>query len=94
MARIVDGRPSLRSEDVIGGVGIWVGAMQSVARRQVAGSVVAFVLIVTAAGTALRSSHEDETYPMARAIRGVQQPAFVTSADGFTLAVKSKIQVP
>jgi hypothetical protein len=82
-------------EDVIEGVGITVGAMQAVARRQLAGSVVVAIIVAAfAVMAALRPGHYDAAYTTARALPGVQQPILVTPSDHVVAAAKRGVEVP
>jgi hypothetical protein len=96
MSHIATGRAeSLRDEEAIHGLGISVGAMRSVARRQLAGSVVVAVLVVTVAGlTAVRFDHRDVAYLTAHGSPSVQQPIFVTPTDRVTAAINHRTEVP
>jgi hypothetical protein len=96
VGHIATGRAeSLPDEDVIHGVGISVGAMRSVARRQLSGSVVVAVLVVAVTGlTAVRFDHREVAYLTAHRFPSVQQPIFVKPTDRVTAAINHKTEVP
>jgi hypothetical protein len=82
-------------EDAIGGVGLSVGAVQSVARRQLIGSIVVALLIAAVAGTAaLKPIYSVATTAPAHGFAVIQQPTFVTLPDQRIAATKRKIEVP
>jgi len=84
-----------RGEDVIVGVGLSVAAMQSVARRQLIGSIVVGLLIAAAAGlAALRPAYRLATAAPTHGFALAQQPMFVTLADQRLAATKRAIEVP
>jgi hypothetical protein len=91
-----DSIDSIEHDDTIDGVGLTVGAMQAVARRQLVGSVVVAILVATVAGVvALRSTHLAEpTFATAHNVRGVQQPTFVTPPEHLIAATKRALEVP
>jgi hypothetical protein len=91
-----DSIDSTKHDDTIDGVGLTVGAMQAVARRQLVGSVVVAVVVATIAGVvALRSTHLGEpTFLTAHNVRGVQQPTFVTLPEHLIAATKRALEVP
>ena len=78
----------------IEGFGLTIGEIQAVARRQLAGSVVVAILVLSVAAViALRSNQLSEpTYTTAHS--GVQQPVFVTPSDHIIAAAKRKIEAP
>jgi hypothetical protein len=82
-------------EDAIGGVGLSFGTVQSVARRQLIGSIVVALLIVAVAGiTALKPIYSVGTTAPAHGFAVIQQPTFVTLPDQRIAATKRKIEVP
>ena len=84
----------LRDRDVIEGVGLTVGAMQAVARRQLAGSmIVAALIFAMAIPTATRSSHGDSNVPKHYA-GAVQQPILTTPPERVVAAAKRETEVP
>jgi hypothetical protein len=87
--------PDPARDEIIGGVGISIGSMQSVARRQLAGSIVAAAAIVAFATlTAVRSERLDPSYTTAHAHRGVQQPSFATTPSHLLAAAKHQVETP
>jgi hypothetical protein len=90
---------NLRSLDRIGdqeieGLGLTVSEVQAVARRQLAGSIVAGILIVAVAAVfGLRSvQHLSPNYTTAHS--GVHQPEFVHPTDHVIAAGNRKIEPP
>ena len=72
----------LRQESAVRGTGLSVSALQSVARRQLVGSiVVAGIIAVVAALMALQPIHSEATNAPAHSFAVVRQPAFVASAE-------------
>jgi hypothetical protein len=71
-----DERPEvLRDEDkdVIQGLGVTVGAMRYIARRQLVGSIVVLALIIAVAGlAALHPNHRDSAFATAKTTRSAQ----------------------
>ncbi|HLW92551.1 MAG TPA: hypothetical protein VKS78_14800 [Roseiarcus sp.] len=95
MAPIFDYNAKLAQDDVIEGVGITVGAMQGVARRQLAGSIVVAMLVAAVAAMTTMSSARHETgYATARYAPVVQQPTFVASPDRVVAAAKRQTELP
>jgi hypothetical protein len=84
-----------RDEDAIGGVGLSVSAVQSVARRQLIGSIVVALLIAAVADIAAQKtiSRAATTAP-AHGFAVIQQPTFVTLPAQRVAATKRKIDVP
>ena len=91
------------SEDAIVGVGLSVGAVQSVARRQLIGSIVVALLIAAVAGiaalqtmysVATTAAYSAATTAPAHGFAVIQQPTFVTLPDQHIAATKRKIAVP
>jgi hypothetical protein len=80
---------SLRNERTVPGTQLSVGALQSVARRQLVGSVIAAIVVAAVAGlAALRP-------PRKEAIRrGIQAPSLLTPPEHLTAAVKSATELP
>lgn len=69
----------LAEESVVPGTGLSVGALQSVARRQLAGSiVVAIGVVAVAALTALQPGHLTANATPSHNFAIVQQPSLVT----------------
>jgi hypothetical protein len=91
-----DASGSTHRDDTIEGVGLTIGEMQAVARRQLVGSVVVAILVVTVAGlVALRSTHlAGPNYTTAHNIRGVQQPSFLTPSEHLIATTKRAAEVP
>jgi hypothetical protein len=77
----------------IEGFGLTVSEVQAVARRQLAGSIVAGILIVAVAAVfGLRSVHTSPIYTTAHS--GVHQPEFVHPTDHVIAAGKRIIEAP
>jgi hypothetical protein len=91
-----DSFDSAQRDDAIDGVGLTIGAMQAVARRQLVGSVVVAILVATVAGVvALRSTDlAAPSFATAHNIRGVQQPTFVTPPEHLIATTKRAVEVP
>jgi hypothetical protein len=82
-------------EDAIGGVGLSVGAVQSVARRQLIGSIVVALLIAAVASiAALQTMDSVATTAPAHGFAVIQQPTFMILPDQHIAATKRKIAVP
>ncbi|HLW93042.1 MAG TPA: hypothetical protein VKS78_17300 [Roseiarcus sp.] len=85
----------LRSESAAPGTGLTVSGIQSVARRQLVGSVVVAVLVVAVAGfVALRPAHSVPAEANAHKFAIVQQPVFETPADHRFAAAKHQTELP
>jgi hypothetical protein len=77
----------------IEGFGLTVSEVQAIARRQLAGSIVAGILIVAVAAVfGLRSVHTSPIYTAAHS--GVQQPELVHPTDHVIAAGKRIIEAP
>ena len=84
----------LRDEDVIGGVGIRIDEMRSVAHRQLVGSVAVAILILALTGlAALHPGGRNVEYAIV-AHRDVQQPTFVRPSDHLAATIKRKTETP
>jgi hypothetical protein len=82
----------LRDESVVPGTGMSVDALQSVARRQLIGSVVAaFAVVVIAALVAMRPAQVEASAPNHN-FAVVQQPSFVTQH--FAATKQHEIELP
>lgn len=81
-------------ENALEGLGLTVGEMRGVARRQLAASLVVGVLVLAVGAVlALRPGHFDErSYRSAHS--RVQQPAFVAPSDHVIAATKHRIETP
>ena len=87
--------PESHGEDAIGRVGLSVGAVQSVARRQLIGSIVVALLIAAVAGiAALKPISSVATTAPAHGFAVIQQPTFMTLPDQRISATKRNIEVP
>jgi hypothetical protein len=81
-------------EDV-GGLGLSVGEVRSVARRQLIGSVVAAMVVAAAAGVmAVQAARHAEPYVTAHNFPVVQKPTLVTPPGRLTAAVNRAAEVP
>jgi hypothetical protein len=70
---------SLRQESAVPGTGLSVGTLQSVARRQLVGSIVVAAIIAVVAGfSALRPIHSESEGTVAHNFATVQQPVLAT----------------
>jgi hypothetical protein len=78
----------------IEGLGLTVGEVRAVARRQFAGSIVAGSLVVAVAAVIGLSSvpYSPANYTTARA--GAQQPIFIAPSDHVVASIKRKIEAP
>jgi hypothetical protein len=82
----------LRDESVVPGTGMSVDALQSVARRQLIGSVVvALGVVVIAAFVAMRPAQVEASSP-SHSFAAVQQPTFVTQH--FAATKQRDIELP
>jgi len=85
----------IRDEAAVAGTGLSVSAVQSVARRQLIGSIVVAGLIAAVAGfTALRPVHTASLAAVNHAFPSVQQPVMETPASDRLAAVKRQIELP
>jgi len=85
----------LWEEGAAGGTGLSVSMLQSVARRQLVGSIVVGAIIVIFAGlTALRPAHTDVAGTAARSMATVQQPVLATPSNRRVAAVKRETELP
>jgi hypothetical protein len=83
----------LRDESTVPGTGLSVGALQSVARRQLIGSiVVALGVVVIATLLAVRPVHTEASNAPTRGMTVVQQPSFVTQH--FAATKQHEIELP
>jgi hypothetical protein len=75
--------PTDTSYSTIEGLGLSIGEIRAVARRQLVGSFVVAILVLTIAGfVALRSNHlPRRDYASEHNIRGVLPPTFVTPSE-------------
>src|SRR5579862_7117774 len=79
----------LRGESAVPGTGLSVSGIQSVARRQLVGSIVVAVLVAAVAGfAALRPIHSAPAEANAHNFAIVQQPVFETPANHRIAAAK------
>jgi hypothetical protein len=70
-----------------------VSEMQTMARRQLAGSIVVGVLVLAVASLiGLRSTHSPA--PITTAHSGVQQPVFVSPSAHMVASTKQRIETP
>ena len=83
-----------KDEDLIEGAGVTVGEMQAVARRQLAGSIAAGILVVAVAAVLVLRSGHVAAPNYASAHNGVRPPIFVRSSDHVVAAAKHKIEEP
>lgn len=82
-------------EDAISGVGLSFGAMRSVARRQLIGSIVVALIITAAVGmVALRPVNSNETTVLRHSFAIIQQPTFVVLPNQRIAATKREMGVP
>jgi hypothetical protein len=85
----------LRDESAVPGTGLSVSMVQSVARRQLVGSIVVLAIIgVFAALTALRPAHTASVAAAAHGFPTVQQPVLETPASDRLAAVKRHTELP
>jgi len=72
----------LRQKSAVSGTGLSVSGLQSVARRQLVGSIVVLAMIaVVSALIALQPVHNEATNASAHSFAVVLQPTFVTPAE-------------
>jgi len=85
----------LREEGAVGGTGLSVGMLRSVARRQLVGSIVVAATIVIFAGlTALRPAQTDVAGTAVRSTATVQQPVLATPSNHRVAVVKHETELP
>jgi hypothetical protein len=91
-----DGSVSSHRDDMIEGLGLTIGEMQAVARRQFVGSLVVAILVLAVSSLAvLRSNHlTGPHYAIAHNIRGVQQPSLAAPSEHLTATAKRAAEVP
>jgi hypothetical protein len=83
----------LRNEGVVPGTGLSVGALQSVARRQLIGSAIAGALVVVvAAVVAMQPMRNDAANAPQHSFPVVQQPSFVT--EHFAAEKRGQVETP
>lgn len=83
----------LRNESVVPGTGLSVDALQSVARRQLIGSVVAGALVAIAAALVLmQPMRSDVAATPSHNFAVVQQPSFVTQH--FAASKRHEVELP
>ena len=82
-------------EGAVGGTGLSVSMLQSVARRQLVGSIVVAAIIAIFAGlSALRLAHTDVAGTAARGTATVQQPVLASPSNRRLAAVKHETELP
>jgi hypothetical protein len=81
-------------DDVIEGLGLTLTEMRAVARRQLAGSIVAGVLVVAAAALVGLCSMGRSSPDYTAAKSGVQQPEFVQATDRLVAGRRRAIELP
>jgi len=82
-------------DDAIGDVGLSVAAIQTVARRQLIGSVVVALFIVSAAGVAtLKPVYRAAPTAQTHSLAVVQQPTFATSPAQRVAAATREVETP
>jgi hypothetical protein len=85
----------VRDESEVPGTGLTVSSLQSVARRQLIGSVVVLAVIaIFAAFTALRPPHTASVAAVSRPFPSVEQPILETPASDRLAAVKHQSELP
>jgi len=85
----------LRHETDVGRTGLGVSMLQSVARRQLSGSMVVAAVIVLFAGlVALRPAHRDVAGAVAHFMPTVQQPTMTTPLNHRLAAAKHGTELP
>jgi hypothetical protein len=85
----------VRDESEVPGTGLTVSTLQSVARRQLVGSVVVLAVIaVFAAFTALRPVHTASVAAVNHSFPSVQQPTMETPASDRLAAAKHQTELP
>ncbi len=85
----------LHDESAVPGTGLSVSMVQSVARRQLIGSIVmAAIIAAFAALTALRPVHNASVAVAAHGLATVQQPVLETPASDRLAAVKRHTELP
>jgi hypothetical protein len=83
----------LRNETVVAGTGLSVDALQSVARRQLIGSVVvAAGVVAVAALIAIQPMRQDVAMTRSHNFAVVQQPSFVTQH--FAAEKRGQVELP
>ena len=83
----------LRNESVVPGTGLSVDALQSVARRQLIGSIVAGALVAIAAALVLmQPMRSDVAATPSHNFAVVQQPSFVTQH--FAASKRHEVELP
>jgi hypothetical protein len=85
----------IRDESKVPGTGLTVSSLQSVAHRQLIGSIVALgTIVVFAAITALRPVHVASVAAVNHPFPSVQQPIMETPASDRLAAIKRKAEFP
>jgi hypothetical protein len=85
----------IRDESEVPGTGLTVSTLQSAARRQLVGSVVALTVIaIFAAFTALRPVHTASVAAVNHPFPSVQQPILETPGRDRLAAAKQQTEVP